>query len=284
MPDARILPAGAWRVGFVEAGPADGPVIVLLHGLASDSGTWDHAVEPLAESGLHVYALDLPGHGRSGDSPDGYLLDDFAEFLRAFFDAAGIESATLAGHSLGGAVAVHFGFLYPSYVQRLVLVSAGGLGREVHPVLRAAALPIAPAVLRLATRPVLQRLYRHPRLHRALKLTPDNLVNLRRANRALGNPSGQRAFFASLRGVIEPGGQRGNFMELGSLAEHVPTLLVWNEGDPVIPLAHAQAAHEFLPGSRLVVFPRSSHEPHRASAHEFAAAVAAFVSETSPAV
>lgn len=281
---SRTVHAGGHDIAYLEAGPADGPVVVLLHGLASDSFTWDRAIEPLAAHGLRVLALDLIGHGRSDKPARSYLLSDFAESLLALFDELAVSSATVCGHSLGGAVAVHFCSRYPERVERLVLVSAGGLGREVHPVLRAAALPAAPAVLRLVTRPTLRRLYRSPRLHRALRLTPDNLVNLRRAGRALGDAAGQAAFFAALRGVIEPGGQRGNFMDMGTLAAHVPTLLVWNEGDPVIPLRHARAAHEHLPGSRLVVFPDSSHEPHRASAQRFADEVADLISSTSPAM
>lgn len=263
-----------------EAGPPDGPVVVLLHGLASDSDTWDRAFVPLAEHGLRTIAVDLIGHGRSDKAERSYLLDDFADSLRELFDVLGLESATVCGHSLGGAIAVHLAARHPDRVQRLVLVSAGGLGREVHPLLRAAALPVAPAVLRFATRPTMRRLYGRPRLHRALRLTPDNLVNLRRAGRALGSAEGQASFFASLRGVIEPGGQRGSFIDMGTLAADLPTLLVWNADDPVIPVAHARAAHEHLPGSRLVVFPESGHEPHRRSAQRFADEVADFVLTT----
>jgi pimeloyl-ACP methyl ester carboxylesterase len=176
---------------------------------------------------------------------------------------------------------MHFGSKYPDRVDRIVLVSAGGLGREVHPVLRAAALPVAPAVLRVALRPRLRRLYRRPGLHRALRLTPDNIANLRRAARALGSEAGQASFFASLRGVIAPSGQRTASAEMRAFAEQVPMLLIWNEGDPVIPLAHAQAhAARATPTSRLVVFPSAGHEPHRRSAERFGDEVAAFVHST----
>jgi pimeloyl-ACP methyl ester carboxylesterase len=123
----------------------------------------------------------------------------------------------------------------------------------------------------------LRRLYRHPRLHRLLRLTPDNVVNLRRAARALGDVDGRVAFFAALRGVIEPSGQRGSFLEMRYLAEHVPTLVVWSERDGVIPVAHAHATHAHLSGARLLVFPGGGHEPHRRHAAEFADAVADFI-------
>ena len=273
-----------YTISYLEAGPVDGPALVLLHGLASYCETWDRAIGPLAQAGLRVIAVDLLGHGQSDKPNRSYLLDDFADSLRAFLDELGIKAATIAGHSLGGAVASYFGGRHPRYVERLVLVAAGGLGREVHPMLRAAALPIAPALLNVAAHRRLHHFYAQPRLHRALRLTPDNLINLRRAGRALGSAEGRLTFFAALRGVIEPSGQRGSFLDMGTLAAHVPTLLVWNEQDPVIPVAHARAANAQLSGSRLVVFPGGGHEPHRRQAAQFAEAVATFVRESEPAV
>jgi pimeloyl-ACP methyl ester carboxylesterase len=273
----RVVRAEGRAVSYLEAGPAAGPVVVLLHGLASDATTWERAIEPLARGGLHVIAVDLIGHGES-DKPDtSYLLTDFAASLAAFFAAAGIGRATVCGHSLGGAIAVTFAYHHAELVEALVLVSAGGLGREVHPVLRAAAVRGSERVLAAAVRPSLQRVYRWRGLHRLLRLTPDNLVNLQRAGRTLGTPEGRAAFFAALRGVIEPAGQRGSFIEMKYIADHMPTLLVWAEGDGVIPVSHARAAHERLPASRLVVFPGRGHEPHRRNAAEFAAEVVDFV-------
>ena len=102
-----------------------------------------------------------------------------------------------------------------------------------------------------------------------------------RAARALGTDAGQASFFAALRGVIAPTGQRAASREMREFAERVPMLLVWNEGDPVIPLAHAEAHTERAkPYSRLVIFPSRGHEPHRRSAERFADEVAGFVQET----
>jgi pimeloyl-ACP methyl ester carboxylesterase len=268
---------GGHVLSYLHAGAAGDPVIVLLHGLASDSETWDRAIVPLAGRGYRVLALDVLGHGHSAKPAGSYLLPDLAASVRDFLDALGIASATLCGHSLGGAIAMAVAGRYPDSVDALVLVSAGGLGREVHPLLRAAALPVAPHVLRAATRPGLRRLYARPRVHRALRLTDANLVNLRRAGRALGTRDGQTSFFAALRGVIEPGGQRGSFIDMGLLSPDVPTLFVWNAADPVIPVAHARAAHAHLPGSRLVIFPGGGHEPHRRDPTRFADEVAGFL-------
>jgi pimeloyl-ACP methyl ester carboxylesterase len=269
--------AGAHRLAYREAGPADGPVVLLLHGLASDSGTWDRALEQFADLGMRAIALDLVGHGDS-DKPTTleYVLDDFAACLRDFLDALAIDRAVLCGHSFGGAIAVSFAAHHRARLSHLVLVSAGGLGREVHPILRMAALPVAPVLLRAITRPALRRVYGRPGVHRALRLTPENVTNLRRVGRALGSAAGQAAFFASLRGVIEPRGQRGSFLEMGSIPADLPVLLIWSSRDGIIPVAHARAAHAALPNSELVVFDEGRHEPHRSNAADFAARVTKF--------
>ncbi|MDT7575486.1 MAG: hypothetical protein QOH17_1819, partial [Pseudonocardiales bacterium] len=142
----RTVTVSGHRICYQEAGPADGPVIVLIHGLLSDSETWSGTIGPLAARGMRVLAVDLLGHGNS-DAPRGqYLLDDFADFLGGFLDALGLESVIVCGHSLGGAIAVHFGYHHPQRVERLVLVSAGGLGKEVNLALRALSVPGAQAL------------------------------------------------------------------------------------------------------------------------------------------
>jgi pimeloyl-ACP methyl ester carboxylesterase len=275
----RSVQAGPHRLAYYDCGPADAAAVLLLHGLASDADTWDLALAPLAEHGLRALALDLVGHGDSDKPGDcAYLLDDFADSVAAFLDALGLDRAVVCGHSFGGAIAMHFAQRHRDRISHLVLVSAGGLGREVHAALRAAALPVAPAVLRAMTGPRLRRIYRRPELHRALGLTPENVANLRRAGRALGSASGRAAFFASLRGVIEPRGQRGSFLEMGTIPPDLPTLLVWSARDGVIPVAHARAAHAALPKSTLVVFPDGRHEPHRSNAALFAAELSQFLS------
>jgi pimeloyl-ACP methyl ester carboxylesterase len=265
------------RLSYLVAGPPDGPPVVLVHGLLSTSGTWARVIEQLAARGLRVFALDLVGHGES-EPQASYLLDDFAHSLDQFCAALGIDSATLCGHSLGGAIAVHFAYHYPARVQRLVLVSAGGLGREVTWALRLLSLRGAEQVTgAVLGRRTVQRLLRSPRLHRVLRITPERLDNLRRIGRSLLRADLRAAFFASLRGVIEPSGQRGSFLEMRYLAAHVPTLLVWSRQDGIIPVAHARATHAHLPGSRLVIFDGGGHEPHNRNADAFSDEVASFI-------
>lgn len=269
------------RISYQQAGPPDGDPIVLMHGLLSDNTTWDALIAELAARGLRVFALDLLGHGLSSKPRGLYLLDDFALALDEFLAAVGVPSATICGHSLGGAIAVHFAYHYPDRVDRLVLVSAGGLGKEVSPALRMLALPGAERLVSavMDRRPV-QKLLRAPWLYRLLRIPPARMAVIRRIGRSLLRPDMRGPFFASLRGVIEPAGQRGSFLEMEYLAAHVPTLVAWSRRDGIIPVKHAHATHEHLPGSRLVVFPDGGHEPHRLHAAALADAVAAFVRET----
>lgn len=272
----RSVDAAGSRLSYLEAGPEDAPGVVLVHGLLSDKSTWDRALPLLAERGLRVFAVDLLGHGRSEAPPGAYLLDDFATSLRGFLDAVGLRSATLCGHSLGGAIAVHFGYHHPECVDRLVLVSAGGLGREVNIGLRLLSVPGIQHAAALALPPA-RRVLRDARLHRLLGWDAERVTDLRRMGRSVGTRELRRPFFASLRGAIVPSGQRGSFLETRYLAQHVPTLVVWSEKDGIIPVAHARATHAHLPGSKLVVFPSGGHQPHRRHAGAFADAVADFV-------
>lgn len=286
-PPAKTIELDGRRLAYVEAGPADGPVVVLVHGLLSARTTWQPAIGPLAELGLHVIALDLPGHGGSDEPVSGYYLSDYADVVSAFLAHPALalsRPVTLAGHSLGAAIAMQFAQMHPDQIERLVLVSAGGLGRQIHPILRAATLPGVAGLLRMTVNPRTASMYARPGLHRALRLGPESVVNLGRMGQSIMSDAGRATFVASARAVITPaGGQLGNMLEHGFVTDDQPTLIVWSANDPIIPVQHAIAAHERLPNSRLEVFAGATHEPHRREPQRFAAAVATFIAETTPA-
>src|SRR3954463_9738431 len=123
-----------------------GPVIVLIHGITGSSATWEEVIEPLAEH-YTVVAPDLLGHGESAKPRGDYSLGAYASGLRDLLSALGHDKGTIVGHSLGGGVAMQMAYQFPDRCERLVLVSSGGLGREVHLLLRAAALPGSEFVL-----------------------------------------------------------------------------------------------------------------------------------------
>jgi pimeloyl-ACP methyl ester carboxylesterase len=268
------------QIWYSEAGPADGPPVLLLHGLLSDSSTWAPAITALAAHGARVIALDLVGHGQSDKPPIAYYLDDFAISVSTFLKHLDLGPLTVVGHSLGGAIAMEFAHFYPDQIGRLVLVSAGGLGTRVHVILRAATLPGVGSFLRATVNPWTARLYARPELHRALRLPPDSVVNLARMGRSLLVERGRSTFVTAVRAVITPRGQIGDMVAHGFVRPELPTLIVWSRGDPIIPVAHAIRAHGRLPNSRLEIFDDATHEPHRREAERFAVAVTRFIAET----
>ena len=134
----RTVDVHGHPVNFIEAG--SGPVLMLIHGMAGTCANWEAVIEPLAINHT-VIAPDFPGHGGSAPGGGDYSLGSLASGLRDLMLALGHERATLVGHSLGGGVALQFTYQFPEMVERLVLVSSGGLGPDVSPILRAAALP-----------------------------------------------------------------------------------------------------------------------------------------------
>src|SRR3979490_3343795 len=104
------------RVSYLTAG--EGPVLLLVHGIASDSEAW-RASLPLLARRAKVIAPDLPGHGASGKAPGDYSLGSLASVLRDLLVKLGHDRATLVGHSLGGGVAMQFAYMFPERTERL---------------------------------------------------------------------------------------------------------------------------------------------------------------------
>src|SRR5207302_11493182 len=132
------------RVIYRIAG--SGPPVVLIHGMVNSSRHWEEVALRLA-SEYTVIAPDLIGHGDSATPRGDYSLGAHAAVIRDLMAAIGIDRATIVGHSLGGGVAMQFFYQFPQRTERLVLVSSGGLGRTVSPLLRSAALPGASALV-----------------------------------------------------------------------------------------------------------------------------------------
>ena len=108
----------------------EGPLLVLIHGITSSSASWEAVLPELAEH-FTILAPDLLGHGQSDKPAGDYSLGSHACLVRDLMLTLGHERATVAGHSLGGGVAMQVAYQFPELVGRLALVSSGGLGREL---------------------------------------------------------------------------------------------------------------------------------------------------------
>jgi pimeloyl-ACP methyl ester carboxylesterase len=258
-----------------------GPALLLLHGIANSSQTWEH-VAPFLSERFTMVAPDLLGHGGSATPRGDYSLGAHATGVRDLLTALGHERVTVVGHSLGGGIAMQFAYQFPERCERLVLVSSGGLGREVHLLLRAAALPGADYVLPLLTSSQVVGLGRQVGgLLRRARLAPRGDVDvLAQGFASLDNAGSRQAFLHTVRSVIEPSGQRVSALNRLALAELLPTLIVWGGRDSIIPVEHGVAAHEAMPGSRFEVFPDAGHMPHDADPERFAALLTEFCEAT----
>ena len=280
--ETREMRLHGHRVRYLEAG--EGPVVVLIHGITSSADCWEPVIRGLARR-HRVIAPDLLGHGQSAKPRGDYSLGAYASGIRDLLAVLGHDHVTVVGHSLGGGIAMQFAYQFPERTSRLVLVSSGGLGREVNLLLRAATLPGAEIVL-----PVLAPRWLGWVLGRAeragarlgLRAGPD-LAEVLRGFVSLTDTSARSAFLHSLRAVVDPLGQRVSGHDRLYLAANLPTLVVWGERDPVIPAEHGRAAHEAMPGSRFVVFHDAGHFPHLNDPGRFLAVMNEFLLGTRPA-
>jgi pimeloyl-ACP methyl ester carboxylesterase len=270
------------RVSYRIAG--EGPVILLIHGIAGSSAQWLDSMTLLAESHT-VLAPDLLGHGQSAKPRGDYSLGAYAAGLRDLLLALDHRKATVVGHSLGGGIALQFSYQFPERSGRLVLVSSGGLGREVHPLLRAATLPGSELVLPLISNDTVRNA--GTAVSQVVgKLgfrAGSDIAEFARGYGSLADGDARQAFIHTLRAVIDHRGQRVNASDRLYLAEGLPTLIVWGRRDPIIPVRHAGIAHRGMPGSRLEVFDDAGHFPQLDEPVRFARTLADFVDSTEPA-
>jgi pimeloyl-ACP methyl ester carboxylesterase len=258
-----------------------GPPVVLIHGMLNSSGHWQRVAAGLAAD-YTVIAPDLIGHGDSAAPRGDYSLGAHAASIRDLLAAIGIDRATLVGHSLGGGVAMVFFYQFPSRVERLVLVSSGGLGQDVSPLLRTATLPGMSALLALGA---------NPRLLAGLRDGGRRLVAngaslgvylqaIARALRPLENADARSAFLHTLRAVIDMRGQRVSAADRLYLLDSIPTMIVWGERDHTIPIDHGRAAHAALPRSVMRTIPDAAHFPHLEDPDALSALLREFISQT----
>jgi pimeloyl-ACP methyl ester carboxylesterase len=279
---SRTVTLHGHSVTYLEKGT--GPVLLLIHGMAGSLETWRSVVDPLARNAT-VLAVDLPGHGASSPGGGDYSLGSLAAGLRDMLTTLGHDRATLVGHSLGGGIAMQFAYQFPAMTERLVLVSSGGLGLEVNPVLRAASLPGANLFLSVTAEATRLASGIAGRVLRATHApSRPGLDELVRSYSSLADADRRSAFLATVRSVVGLNGQTVRAGDRLYLARDLPVLLIWGADDPIIPVEHARAAHELLPDSTLAVFDGVRHFPHVEAPERFVTALEDFCAATEPVV
>ncbi|BDN81772.1 hypothetical protein YM3MPS_19750 [Mycobacterium pseudoshottsii] len=206
--------------------------------------------------------------------------------MRDLLSVLDIERVTIIGHSLGGGVAMQFAYQFPQLVDRLILVGAGGVTKDVNVVFRLASLPMGAEALALLRLPmVLPTVQLAGKvLGMALGSTAlgQDLPNVLRILDDLPEPTASSAFTRTLRAVVDWRGQIVTMLDRCYLTQAIPVQIIWGSRDAVVPVRHAEMAHAAMPGSKLEVFEGSGHFPFHDDPARFIDIVLRFIDSTQP--
>lgn len=274
--DPRKVVLHGHDLSYTDRG--EGPVVLFIHGILGSQQQWAHLVDAMDDD-HRVVLPDLFGHGESAKPMGDYSLSSHAATMRDLLDHLGVDRVTLVGHSLGGGIAMQFFYLFPERVERLVLVSSGGLGREVSIALRSATLPGAAQVLSVvASAPVLSQVETLGRVAAKAGWRPgSDITAIWRGFSSLGDRESRRAFLATTRAVIDIGGQSISAHDHLEDSLPVPTMIVWGSKDHMIPASHARSVAQSMPECRVEIFEGAGHFPHLDDPDRFARVLREFI-------
>lgn len=241
-PVPQQVEIGGLTLRYLAQG-AGGQPAILLHGFGGDLNNWLFNHGELAGNRV-VYALDIPGHGGSSRLPGIRDLSGFADAVAAFMDALDISSAHLAGHSMGGAVALQLALTHPDRVRSLALIASAGLGTEIDGEYIEGFIS---STRRKELKPVLDRLFANPSL--VSKQLIDDVLKFKRID-------GTGAYLQLIADCFCPAGRQACLLRDGLSALRVPVLAVWGSEDRIIPATHAQGLPENVESH---VIPESGH-------------------------
>ncbi|HEX5942221.1 MAG TPA: alpha/beta hydrolase [Anaerolineales bacterium] len=282
----RFVQAGDVELFIQEMGPADGQVILFIHGTAAWSGLWRETMTPLAKAGYRCIAIDIPPFGYSErPSTASYGNADQAKRIVALLDALGIERAILLGHSFGGGATLETALMIPDRIDALVLADVGGLNLNLQPAPQTQnpsaielflSIPFVrnPVLAATATNPLFTKT-----LISAMVLDPADATEekigilqeplvLQGATNTLGD---------WLKAVLGPQevsltSDPANYQRLT-----MPTLILWGDSDTVIPLKEGKYLQSILPNAELILMEGVNHIPHLEDQETFIEIVLGFL-------
>jgi pimeloyl-ACP methyl ester carboxylesterase len=239
--ESRSVTVAGHRVHYNAEGPAEGPVVVLVHGLGGRGEDWHGLAPYLAKAGFRVYMPDLPGYGRSEKPADfSYSVPDEAAVVLGFLDALGLKQVDLGGWSMGGWIAQRIGSEHPERVRRLILFDSAGIyetpkwdTRLFTPStpadldqLDALLMPNPPKVPGFIARDI-------------LRISKKNAWVIHRTlDRALTGRDTTDSLLPGLK---------------------MPVLIVWGAEDKITPLSQGEKIHQLVTQSQLEVFAGCGH-------------------------
>jgi 2-hydroxy-6-oxonona-2,4-dienedioate hydrolase len=248
------IAAGETVTRVLEAGAADAPAILLVHGLSSRADRWARNIDALAAAGYRVVAADLPGHGFATKDPaQDHTIGGYADFVLDLLDALQIEQATLVGTSLGGHVVAVAALRQPRRATRMMMIGSTGFAPSTPERVRS----FRNWIMNLTPdshRPMLQR------VSSDTSLVTDDMV---REDVLINTSPGAAACFDRFLTYMAKGFNDDLVLDrLGEIADTVPLLLFWGVNDSSVPVETGRAARARLTKSRLVCVEGLNHTPY----------------------
>jgi len=254
----QVMVAGH-RMHYEAEGPADGPVVVLVHGLGSHAEDWRNLAPSLVKAGFRVYLPDLIGYGRSEKPPDfSYSVRDEAAVIVDFLDALSLKQVSLGGWSMGGAIAQHVAAAHPERVTRLMLFDSAGI------------FVLPKWDIRLFTPTTAAEL---DQLNVLLMPHPPRVPGF--VARDIVRVSNERAWIIHRALDTMLTGQDATDSLLPQLK--MPVLIVWGAEDKITPVDQGQTMHRLIPQSELDVIPGCGHLAPEQCAAQIAPKLVEFV-------
>ncbi|HZI86188.1 MAG TPA: alpha/beta hydrolase, partial [Pyrinomonadaceae bacterium] len=255
---SRFADVNGVRVHYQEAGPMDGPAIILIHGFASSTLVWSKVFLEFADRGFRVIAPDLLGYGYSAKPRNfDYTIGAQARMLDKLLDQLELAQVTLVGSSYGGAIAASIALDYATRVKKLVLVGAVTNNEPTkYLLMRLFGSPLIGDILSpllLGSRQLLKR--RMKRVYDRHSWVLDD-VRVEARHQPLRTAATHRAIIRTVRRWDADRIQR----EAHLITQ--PTLLVWGDNDAEVPLRFGQQLHNAIKGARMIIIENCGHLPH----------------------
>lgn len=243
-------------VNVIEIG--SGEPVLFIHGLG---GSWPNWLEqmPILSKGRRAIAFDLPGFGSSPMPSAPISIPAYARIVSGLMDALGIPSAAIVGNSMGGEITLELALSEPERIQRMVLVSPAGIStlavgprlpliRAIYPPVNAVSRWIGANADELVRRPRMRAGLMKAVAAKPRKIAPEFAAE---QIRGMGKPG----FLPALEGIVS---------HSGTLRERLPqircpTLILWGDEDPVVPVRDVEVFAQEIPGARKLVWKQTGH-------------------------
>ena len=282
--DGAFADVGGISVYYRAQGDDTNPVILLIHGFGGSTFTWRDTLPALAEAGFYAIAIDLPPFGLSDKNPDlDYSRSWMADLVADFMDEVGIETATIVGHSMGGAVTAQFAVRHAEQVEKLVFV-AGGVFEALENEDESSSplnflntidpkAPAAPIILRtLVTRDfflgTLASAYYDPSI--VTEEVADGYAKLLEIEEA---PIGFLAYVQATESSPI------SLDDLDNVVAETPVLLIWGQEDTWVSPELGDAMFAVLNNAEFVSYPEVGHLPMEETPETFNTDLIAFLKQ-----